>query len=115
MHFNSSLPPQLANRSFLSTREGSACCLFQPSFHPPSPDFLRSSVHAGDAPKNPFSPSLSLFFYCATPILHAAVPRVMLQRRSRCRTTCLGRQQRFVVERASAAATAGTILLRVPQ
>ena len=41
--------PQVANSSYLSTRDGSACCLFQSSFHPPSPDFLRSSVRAGAA------------------------------------------------------------------
>ena len=64
--FNSFLPPQLANRSFLSTRDGSACCLFQSSFHPPSPDFLRSSVHAGYALKHLFPllfPSSSILFY----------------------------------------------------
>ena len=64
--FNSSLPPQLANRSYLSTRDGSACCLFQSSFHPPSPDFLRSSVHAGGALKHLFPllfPSSSVLFY----------------------------------------------------
>ncbi len=100
-------PPKVANRSFLSTRSGAACCLFQPSFHPPPPDFLRSSVHAG-APPPPLPPPLN-----AQPLQRESRDTDTFLSISRRRCVCMGRQQRVLVVRPRAAAAAGAVLLRV--